>query len=218
MPNIVLLGPPGSGKGTQASFLKEKFNFFHISTGDLIREEIQNNTALGKKLQEFFSKGLLVPDALVIEILRNTIENVYYRSNASLLLDGFPRTIEQYHQLECILNDYDQKIDCVFYFKIDEETVVKRLTGRRLCPKCNIIYHIETKPSRKGDYCEQCGEKLIQRDDDKESTIRKRLAEYNSKTAPLLTLYRNSNILVEIDANRKPEEVFNEISSKISTL
>lgn len=216
MPNIILLGPPGSGKGTQATFLKEKFKFYHISTGDLIRNEIANNTAIGKKLKEYSSKGLLVPDTLVIDILRNTIEDIYYHYNTSLLLDGFPRTTEQYKQLELILKDYDKKIKYVFYFKIEENAVVKRLSGRRLCSKCNIIYHLETKPSKLGDLCEQCKEKLIQREDDKEATIRKRITEYNNKTTPLLKLYKDLNILVEVDATKKPEEIFQLISTTLN--
>lgn len=218
MTNIILLGPPGAGKGTQATLLKEKYKFHHISTGDLIRYEIQNNTILGKKLKEFSSKGLLVPDSMVIDILKNAIENIRYNSDRSLLFDGFPRTVEQHKQLELLLKDYNEKIDCVFYFKIEEDVVVKRLSGRRLCPKCNIIYHIETKPSKAGMYCEQCNEKLIQRDDDKEKAIRERLSEYNNKTTPLLKLYRDSYILVEVDASKKPEEIFKDLSNKLTNL
>ncbi len=211
--NIILLGPPGSGKGTQATLLKEKFKFHHISTGDLIRNEIDNDTILGKKLKEFAVKGLLVPDPLVIEILKNKIEDLYHHLHPSLLLDGFPRTIEQHKELELILKNYDEKINYAFYFKIEENIVVKRLSGRRLCPKCKVIYHIETKPSKLGQLCEQCKEILIQREDDKELTIRKRITEYNIKTTPLLQLYKDLNILIEVDANNKPDEIFQFISN-----
>ncbi len=211
MPNIILLGPPGCGKGTQASLLKQKYNFLHISTGDLIRKEIEENSSLGRKLREYFSKGLLVPDTLVNDILRNAIDDLYYHTKKDFILDGYPRTLEQHNRLEEILNDYDIKIDYVIYFKVEELVIIERLSYRRVCSQCNTIYHVKTKPSKVEGYCDQCNGQLIQRDDDKEEAIQKRLLAYNSKTTPLLDLYKSKNILHEVDANKKPDDVFNEI-------
>jgi adenylate kinase len=216
MPVVLLLGPPGSGKGTQASFLKKyKPNFVHLATGDLIRQEIANKTSLGKKLKQYFNKGLLVPDNLVNDILRNTIENAFYRGSNSFILDGYPRTIEQLNELERILQDYDLKIDFVFYFKVDEAIVVERLSGRRVCPKCNEIYHIKNKPPKTPDKCDKCKKELIQREDDKEEIIRKRISEYIQKTTPLLKHFEDKNVLHQIEASDKPENIFENIKSII---
>jgi len=209
--NIIFLGPPGSGKGTQAKILANKRNFIHISTGDLFREEIEKKTELGLKVKSFIDQGKLVPDEIVIDVIRSRIN-----PSSNILFDGFPRTVEQAEKLDEMMDGFGKKIDIVFFFEINENDVVKRMVARRTCPKCGKIYNMITNPPKNDETCDICNVKLYQRDDDKEEVIRKRLEVYKTQTSPLISYYRLEGIFEIIDASKSVEEVSLEIEKKIS--
>ena len=190
---IVLLGPPGAGKGTQAVMLAEKKGFLHLSTGDILRENTKNNTDIGKKAKAFMEKGELVPDDIVIEMMLETIGNA--RNQEDFILDGFPRTVYQAKKLDTELNKLKLPIDIVVYFKTSIKTVIFRLTGRRLCSKCGANYHIVNMPPKKQGICDKCGAELYQRKDDSEETIKKRMEIYNNQTKELIDYYKAQGML-----------------------
>ncbi len=199
---IILLGAPGAGKGTQAKELSKKFNLPHISTGDILRKEIKKKTRLGKKAEEFVKNGNLVSDDLIIEIIKNKIQKEEARNG--FLLDGFPRNLTQAKMLENVFEQLDYSVDKVISISVNQEEVIKRLSSRRVCPACKKI----TKFSPESEnICPQCGDKLIKRDDDDVSVIKKRLEIYKNETEPLIEYYRNKGLLVEIDGNASHEKV-----------
>jgi adenylate kinase len=206
---LIFLGPPGSGKGTQAAKLIEKVQVAHISTGDILRENVKLGTALGLKAKEYMDAGKLVPDDLIIEMMRQRLQKD--DCSRGFILDGFPRTVAQAEALEKMLNELDMKLDAVILFKVSDEVVVERLSGRRGCRQCGAIYHIRFNPSLKGDSCQICGGELYQRDDDREEVIRKRLDVYHSQTAPLVGYYGKKGLLLEVDAGRSSDEVLKTI-------
>lgn len=201
---LIFIGPPGAGKGTQAKIISERLNLKHISTGDLLRENLQNKTALGLKAKEYMDKGELVPDNLVIEIVKEVI-----KTNKNFIMDGFPRTINQAIAFDEMLKNLSLSIDKVFYFSIGEEEVIKRISGRRVCPKCGAVYHVIYKKPKNDEMCDFDGEKLIQRDDDKEEVVRNRFKVYVTQTEPVLNYYKEKSLLIEIDASLAPEKVTN---------
>ncbi len=198
--NIVLLGPPGAGKGTVAALLKKELGVPHISTGDIFRENIKNGTELGKKVQGIMASGGLVPDEVTIEMVRDRLSKD--DTAQGYILDGFPRTIAQAEAL-CTIDDIDRVIN----FVLDEEEIVKRLSGRRLCKSTGRIYHIVSNPPKKEGIDDETGEPLIQRDDDKPEAIRHRLEVYRKDTAPLIGFYTEKGLITDIDASVSPEEV-----------
>ena len=202
--NIVLLGPPGAGKGTAAALMKKELGIPHISTGDIFRENIKNGTELGKKVQGIMAAGGLVPDEVTIEMVRDRLSKDDTASG--YILDGFPRTIAQAEALETI-----DEIDKVINFVLDEEEIVRRLSGRRLCKSTGRIYHIVSNPPKKEGIDDETGEPLIQRDDDKPEAIRHRLEVYRKDTAPLIDFYRKRNLIADIDASVSPEEVLSAV-------
>ena len=202
--NIVLLGPPGAGKGTAATLMKKELGIPHISTGDIFRENIKNGTELGKKVQGIMAAGGLVPDEVTIEMVRDRLSKDDTASG--YILDGFPRTIAQAEALETI-----DEIDKVINFVLDEEEIVRRLSGRRLCKSTGRIYHIVSNPPKKEGIDDETGEPLIQRDDDKPEAIRHRLEVYRKDTAPLIDFYRKRNLIADIDASVSPEEVLSAV-------
>jgi adenylate kinase len=206
---IVLLGPPGAGKGTQAVILKEKKGFLHLSTGDILRENVKNNTDIGIKAKAFMDKGELVPDDIVIEMMLDTIKNA--RNKKDFILDGFPRTVYQAKKLDSELNKLKLPIDTVVYFKTSLKTVILRLTGRRLCSKCGANYHIVNMPPKKQGICDKCGAELYQRKDDSEGTIKKRLEVYDSQTKDLIDYYKAQGILKEVSGDKDAGEVYSEL-------
>ena len=206
--NIVLLGPPGAGKGTLAALLKTELNVPHISTGDIFRSNIKNGTELGKKVQGILASGGLVPDEVTIEMVRDRLKNDDTASG--YILDGFPRTIAQAEALDTM-----DEIDAVINFVLDDEEVVKRLSGRRLAPSTGKIYHIVTNPPKKEGFDDETGEPLIQRDDDKPEAIRHRLEVYRQETAPLIGYYKEKGNIIDIDASPSPETV---LSAVLATL
>ena len=202
--NIVLLGPPGAGKGTLAVLLKKELDVPHISTGDIFRSNIKNGTELGKKVQGILASGALVPDEVTIEMVRARLGED--DTSSGYILDGFPRTIAQAEAL----SDMDE-IDAVINFVLDDEEVVKRLSGRRLCPSTGRIYHIVSNPPKKEGIDDETGEPLIQRDDDKPEAIMHRLEVYRAETAPLIDYYKEKGNLLDIDASPAPETVLSSV-------
>lgn len=195
---LILFGKPVAGKGTQAKKLIKEFNVKHVSTGDLFRAEVAKGTGLGKKLQEYMTKGVLVPDEITIEILKHNLPE-------SFILDGFPRNVEQAKQLDTITN-----IDLVIDVHCPDELLIKRVVLRKICKSCGAIHGINTPPKVEG-VCNECGGELYQRDEDNEETIKGRLDVYNKQTKPVLNYYKEKGKLVEIDGDRTPEPIFEEI-------
>jgi len=203
---IILLGPPGAGKGTVGERLSKILNFPLISTGDLLRENVKEKTILGIKAKEYMDKGELVPDDIVFPVLFERIKKEDCKDG--FILDGFPRNINQAENLEKLFENRKTK---VIYLKADDEFLVKRLSNRRICEKCGAIYHLINLPPKVDGICDKCGGKLIQRDDDKEDVVRNRLNVYHKLTSPLLDYYKNKGILFEVDATQKLENTVSEI-------
>ena len=211
----VFLGAPGAGKGTQAKRVAADSGVAHISTGDLLREEVKSGSALGADAKTYMDAGKLVPDQLIIDMVKSRIEGPGLAEGAGgWILDGFPRTLPQAEALDNNLSG-DNALTHVISFAVPEEVLMGRLTGRRTCSKCGAIWHIEHKPTSKDGICDQCGGELTQRSDDREEAIAKRLQVYRSQTAPLLAYYRDRGVLREIDANRSPDVVFQELLTQM---
>ena len=198
---LILLGAPGAGKGSHAKLISKKYNIPQISMGDIIRENIKQGSELGLKFKEYTDKGNLVPDELVIELLKDRLKKD--DCEKGYILDGFPRTLAQAEALESIA-----KIDKVLLLDCTEETVVQRLGGRRTCKKCGKIFHVTNMPPKVEDVCDICKGELFQRDDDNEETIKNRLKVFNEQTHPLIKFYKIKNILKSVDANPQLEEAF----------
>lgn len=207
--NIILFGAPGAGKGTQSSLLIENDNMTQISTGDLFRAAIKNQTELGRRAQAFMDKGELVPDEIVISM----VEEVLSKGNSSFILDGFPRTVPQAEALEKLLHKLNLKIDKAIFLEVPYEILSSRLTGRRVCKSCGAVYHIESKPPQKEGVCDVCQGSVIQRNDDKAEVIDNRLRAYEEFTMPLKNYYKKTGQYTEVDGNRDSEEVYKSIKS-----
>ncbi len=206
--NIILLGPPGAGKGTQAKKIAEKYKVPHISTGDILRENISNNTSLGIKVKSYMSRGELVPDELLITIIKDRLSRQDCENG--FLLDGYPRTIPQADALSMILTESNKKIDVVLNIDVDDEELIKRLSGRRMC-KCGASYHMMFNPPEVNEICNLCKGKLYQRDDDKEVAIKNRLIVYKKQTEPLIEYYDNKRLIKTIDGGKEIPEIFEDI-------
>ena len=200
---IILLGAPGAGKGTQAKRLSAKYNLLHISTGDIFRENIKNSTDIGKIAKSYIDKGQLVPNDVTVEIVKQRLEQEDCK-NQGYLLDGFPRNIEQAIEL-----DKFSKIDVVLNVDVDFDKLINRITGRRVCPKCGASYHVTTLNGE--TKCKECKTELIMRDDDNEETVIKRIEVYNKQTAPLIEYYEKQGKLATVDGNLEIEETFKQI-------
>ncbi len=197
--NLVFLGPPGAGKGTQAGSLCADKSWAHISTGDLLREAVKAKSELGLKAQSFMNTGGLVPDDLVVSIVAERLKKPDCAKG--FVLDGFPRTVAQAEMLEKTLAELKKTLDLVLYFATDREVVVKRLSGRRICRKCGANYHVTNIPPKKEGVCDKCAGELYQRDDDKPDTVANRLEVYQKQTAPLIEFYAKRGLLKEISGN-----------------
>jgi adenylate kinase len=213
---FVLFGPPGAGKGTQAKFLSEELNVPHISTGDILRENVKKGTALGMKAKSYMDKGELVPDMLLIDLIKDRLSQPDCRKG--FLLDGFPRTIPQAEALDEILDDINKNLDGVINIDVGSGELVRRLSGRRICRSCGASYHVVFNPPKVKDICNACGGELYQRDDDKEAAIKNRLNVYVKQTQPVLEYYKKKNILIDIDGEKEIDEVTSDVKSAIENL
>ncbi len=198
---VVLLGPPGAGKGTLAKLLKENFNIAHVSTGDILREEMNKKSKLGKEIKQLVESGALVPDEIVTQIIKNKLSTIK-NSQEGFLLDGFPRTEVQAQELDKILKKLNQLIDVALYMESSLPVIIQRLTGRRVCRQCGTPFHIHNKPPKKQGVCDQCGGELYQRPDDNEVTIKKRMAVYLENTAPIIGYYEKQGKLNKVNADQ----------------
>ncbi|NBD28290.1 adenylate kinase [Paenibacillus glycinis] len=203
--NILFMGPPGAGKGTQAERIVETFNIPHISTGDAFRLAMKQGTPLGQKAKEFVDQGLLVPDEITNGIVRERLQ--LEDCNEGFLLDGFPRTLQQAEALDVMLAEMGRSIDHVVNLKVDRGLLLARLTGRRICKSCGSTYHVMFNPPKQEGVCDKCGGELYQRSDDTEAKVGTRLDEYISKTAPLLDYYASKAVLREVDGEKEIDEV-----------
>jgi adenylate kinase len=206
--NIILLGPPGAGKGTQAKKIQEHYRLPHISTGDILRENINNNTSLGLKAKSYMSKGELVPDELLITIIKDRLSKKDCENG--FMLDGYPRTIPQADALQMILTESGEIVDAVLNISVDEEELIRRLSGRRMC-KCGTSYHVILNPPENEGICNKCKGKLYHRDDDRPEAIRNRLNVYKKQTQPLINYYDSKKMLRTIDGSKEISQIFEEI-------
>ena len=213
---IMLLGPPGGGKGTQAKYIENKWNIPQISTGDMLRENVKNNTDLGIEAKNYMEKGELVPDQVILNMMENRLQKNDCASG--YILDGFPRTIPQAEGLTNLLNNIKQQLDIVILLNLDDEIIVKRMSGRRVHAESGRVYHIEYNPPKIENKDDVTGEGLIIRPDDQESTVRNRLKVYEKQTSPLIEYYNNLNILNSIEANGSIEEINNKIRQSIDSV
>ena len=211
--NIILLGPPGCGKGTQAKMLTEKYHIPQISTGDILREAVKNKTPLGLEAKTYMDSGKLVPDDVVIGIIQDRLKQP--DCEKGFILDGFPRTVVQAEALDDTLKTMGKKIEHAISISVDEEELLRRLTGRRTCRSCGAMFHILFNPPKKEGICDKCSGELYQRDDDKEETIRNRLNVYNQQTAPLIDYYQKKELLRTIEGVGKIEDIFRKIEEVI---
>ncbi len=214
--NLILFGPPGAGKGTQAERLREDFHLPFISTGDMLRENVKNETELGKKAKAFMDAGDLVPDDLIVAMAAERLRQP--DAEDGFILDGFPRTIAQAESLEKQLAEMRRRITAALLVDVPDEELVRRLSGRRVCVKAGHNYHVEFDPPKHDDLCDQDGSRLIQRDDDKPEVIKNRLDVYHKQTEPLIDYYDQKGLMRRVDGTRSPEEVHNHIRAVIATL
>ncbi len=214
--NLILLGPPGAGKGTQAERLQGDFSLAHISTGDMLRAQVAQGTELGLEAQKYMNAGELVPDEVILGMIGQRIGEQDAREG--FLLDGFPRNVSQADALAATLADSDRRLTAALLIDVPDEEVVRRLTGRRVCLKSGHVYHVEFDPPKREGVCDQDGSRLIQRDDDMQDTIRRRLEVYARQTAPLVEHYETAGLLRRFDGRRDPNEVHNHIRATVATL
>lgn len=205
---IVLLGPPGAGKGTHGQRWAEEKGWRYAATGDLLREAVQQQTPLGLQAKAYMEKGLLVPD----EVMHGLVEEVLKRADRPVLLDGYPRTLEQAQVLEEMAQRLGWRVSKAVLMTLSDDEVVERLSARRVCPNCQSIYNLKSKPPKEDERCDNCGSLLIQRDDDKPEVIRRRLAVYHEQTAPVIDFYRAKGVLAEVCTSGAPEEVYQRLS------
>jgi adenylate kinase len=214
--NLVLLGPPGAGKGTQAERLIEDFDLPYYATGNILREAVEKGTELGKQAKEFMDGGKLVPDELICAVIAERLDSG--QADDGFLLDGFPRTIGQAEMLEGTLDNRGRQLTAALLIDAPDEEVVRRLSGRRTCVKNGHVYHLEFDPPKHEGVCDQDGSRLVQRDDDKPETIQKRLDVYHDQTEPLIQWYEQRGKLRRLDGTRTPEEVHSRIRATLATL
>ena len=211
---LVFLGAPGVGKGTQADRMAAQYGVKKISTGDLLREAVRNQTQLGLEAKSYMDQGKLVPDSVVIGLVRDKLADADTRKG--FILDGFPRTVPQAEELAMVLTGAGIQLDRVVNFHVSREAIVRRLSGRRSCPKCQATFHVEFAPSQKGALCDRCGDMLIQRNDDKPEAIETRLKVYEAQTAPLISFYEKKNLLSRLDGSGPVDRVYQDLTKLLA--
>jgi adenylate kinase len=214
--NLILLGPPGSGKGTQGERLQADFRLPYYATGDILRAEVRDGTDLGRKAKQYMDRGDLVPDELIIAMISERIESA--EAADGFILDGFPRTSGQAEALDAEVHELDRRLTAAVLIEVSDEEVVRRLSGRRTCEKEGHIFHVEFDPPKKEGVCDVCGGELIVRDDDKPDVVRHRLGQYHDKTEPLISYYEDKGILRRVDGQLAPDEVADRIRALLATL
>lgn len=207
--HILLMGPPGAGKGTQAARLVEEFKIPHISTGDMFRAAVKEGTELGKQAKTCMDAGKLVPDEVTIGIVKERLAKA--DCEKGFILDGFPRTVEQAVALDKILSELGLKLNCALNVAVPASELIRRAVGRRICKKCGVTYHVEFKPSKKDGICDVCGGDLYQRADDSEATMKNRLSVYEEQTKPLISYYEKEELYKEVDGSQSMDKVFQDI-------
>jgi adenylate kinase len=207
--NLILLGPPGAGKGTQASRIVADYAVPHVSTGDILRSALKNQTPMGLEAKKYMDAGELVPDSVVIGIVKDRLQEP--DTAKGFLMDGFPRTIPQAQALDVVLDELDRAVTKTLVILVDEEELVRRLTGRRICRSCQTPFHVMFNPPKTEGVCDKCGGELYQRDDDTEATVRNRLEVYRAQTEPLIEYYDMAGIAARIDGAQAPEAVYDDI-------
>jgi adenylate kinase len=212
---LVFLGSPGVGKGTQADRLAAQYGVKKISTGDLLREAVRNQTALGLEAKSYMDQGKLVPDSVVIGLVRDKLADPGYAKG--FVLDGFPRTVPQAEALSRVLNEQGIALDRVVNFRASRDAIVKRLSGRRSCPKCQATFHVEFAPPKHDGACDRCGERLVQRSDDQPEAIETRLKVYEEQTAPLIEYYERKHLLSHLPAEGSVDEVYRNLTKMLAT-
>ncbi len=213
--DIILLGPPGSGKGTQAKMIADKYKVKHISTGDILRENVRNGTSLGVEAKKFMDAGKLVPDTLLIDIIKDRLAKPDVK--AGWMLDGYPRTIPQAEALDKILPSLGQKIDVVLNVDVPDQELIKRVTGRRMC-KCGTTYHVQFNPPKVPGKCDACGADLYQRQDDTEETVKQRLQAYHTQTQPLIDYYTKRGIVATVIGVGDIKAIFDKITKVLDKI
>ena len=213
---FILMGPPGAGKGTQAEKLAARFKIPRITTGDILRDAIRNETPVGRQAKRFLESGALVPDDVILGVMRERMEKPDARNG--WILDGFPRTIQQAKGLERWIQGRGETIQMVIALEVDREVAVERLSARRQCTGCGRAYHLKFQPPSQNGLCDHCGGKLVQRADDEEATVRHRLQVYEEQTKPLIDFYKKRGLLQGVDGTQTPEKVFKRLSSLITSL
>jgi len=213
---LILLGAPGAGKGTQAALLSSELNIPHISTGDIFRYNIKNGTALGKKAKEYIDKGLLVPDELTVDIVKDRLQQDDCKNG--FILDGFPRTIPQAEYLEKVLKDMGVELDAVLNIHVPDEAIIKRMSGRRVCTACGMSYHIVNNPTKIEGKCDKCNAEVTQREDDREETVVNRLKTYHDQTEPLIEYYDKKGKLVNVNGLNRIEDTKKEVLKVLGVL
>lgn len=206
---LLIMGAPGAGKGTQAAFIKKEYNIAHISTGDMFRKAISEKTPTGIEAKKFIDQGLLVPDSVTNNLVRERLAEKDCENG--FLLDGYPRNLDQACELDKILKDLNIKLDAVINISVDDNFLIERITGRRTCTKCGATYHIKANKPKIEGVCDSCGSILIQRADDQEETIKNRLSVYYEKTEPVLSYYKKQNLVKNVQGIGNIEEIFDEI-------
>jgi len=207
--NLILLGPPGAGKGTQAGRIVAEYGIPHISTGDILRSAVKNQTQMGLEAKKYMDAGELVPDSVVIGIVRERLQEP--DTARGFLMDGFPRTIPQAEELDAVLEGLGRGVTKTLVILVDEEDLVRRLTGRRICRVCQAPFHVMFNPPKREGVCDKCGGELYQRDDDSEATVRNRLEVYRKQTEPLIGYYDQAGVVARIDGALSPDEVYEDI-------
>ena len=211
---LVLMGMPGVGKGTQAALLRERLELPHVSTGDILREAVRSGSLLGRRVKDVLESGRLVPDELMRELIAERLGQADARRG--FILDGFPRTAEQVRILDEVLDKLGIDLEGVFLLSAPEEEIVRRLSGRRVCPACSSVFHLETRPPASAGVCDECGSALVQRSDDTESVVRDRLCVFAEQTLPIAEIYRRRGLLREVDATGLPDEVARRLQATVA--